>query len=181
MIICWIFLVLVLWTVPSTSLVCYSCWCPSNSIAACDCNMQINVDQDSHCTIVKDLYVTDPSIQLSSALLNSSYTRIKDPYYILVDETISYNETASDWITRPKRVAYGCDWDLCNQYSLISSLPDTFQLSIDKTWLTENIYGNGTVTGCHTCSNAVCSNATTSIDYDLCPFLPCNNSTTVRY
>ena len=179
MIIHWIFLVLILCTVPSTSLRCYKCWCPTANISACDCTDAADVEEGSHCTITQDLHSSNPYIELSSAFPNQSYIRIKDPYYILVDESIYYNETTSGWLTKPKRVVYGCDWDNCNRFSLVSSLPDSFQLTIDSQWLTDNIYGTGTVTSCHSCSEEVCGNETQSINYDLCPFTSCQNSTTV--
>jgi hypothetical protein len=180
MIIHWIFLVLVLWSVPSTSLRCYKCWCPSLNISACDCANAADVEEGSHCTITQDLHSSNPYIELSSAFLNSSYIRIKDPYYILVDESIYYNETTSLWETKPKRVVHGCDWDNCNRYSLISSLPDSFQLTIDSQWLSDNIYGTGSVTACLTCPNEVCGNATQPVNSDLCPLTTCENATTVR-
>jgi hypothetical protein len=179
MIIHWIFLVLVLWTVPSTSLTCYKCECPSFNTSACDCSTWVNVEEGAHCTIIEDFNPLNQYLELSSAFLNSSYIRIKDPYYIIVEESISYNETSVQWETKTKRVVYGCDWDYCNSFALISFLPDTFKLTISSTWLTENIYGNGSVNSCHNCSDGICGNATHSINYDLCSYSPCDNSTTV--
>jgi hypothetical protein len=96
-----------------------------------------------------------------------------------VDESIFYNETSSTWETKTKRVVHGCDWDFCNKFLLIESLPDTFQLTINSSWLNDNIYGTGRVSSCNNCSNQICGNQTNPINYDLCPFTQCANSTTV--
>jgi hypothetical protein len=179
MIIHFLFLVLVLWTVPSTSLVCYTCNCPSFNTSACDCAETIVVAEGAHCTIVEDFNPANRSLALSSAFLNSSYIRIKDPYYIIIDELIFYNETTSVWETTIKRVIHGCDWDTCNKYALVSSLPNVFKLTIDSAWLDGNIYSNGSVNGCHNCSDGICGNVAQPIDYNLCSFTSCDNSTTV--
>ncbi|CAF4019814.1 unnamed protein product [Rotaria sp. Silwood2] len=79
---------------------------------------------------------------------------------------------------KTKRIIYGCDWNYCNEYSLVSLLPDAFKLTIDKKWLEENIYGNGSVNACHTCSNEICGNQAHHIKYDQCALTSCNNPTT---
>nr|ACF16058.1 sodefrin precursor repeats A [Adineta vaga] len=174
----WILFILLLSIAPSTGLVCYKCYCQPANTTACDCGTIIDVEDGSHCTIVEDLHTSNPYIELSSAALNTSYVRIKDPYYIIVDEAIYYNETTTTWDKQTKHVVHGCDWDFCNKYEMIASLPQSFQLTIDASWLTDNIYGTGSTTSCNDCSTAICSNATHSIDYDQCPFKSCDNATT---
>lgn len=180
MIIYWIFLVLMLWSVPGTSLICYDCACSSTDISACNCTDTVTAEDGAHCTIIENFDPSNSSVELSAASLNSSYVRIKDAYYIIVDDTIFYNETASDWKTKTNGVVYGCDWDYCNDDTLISSLPNTFNLNISPTWLNENIYGSGSVNDCHNCSDEQCGNETYSVNDILCPFASCDNSTTVR-
>lgn len=180
MIVRWIALALALWTLPSDALVCYNCRCSTNNMPACDCSTSVEVNTGSHCTIVEDLHSQDPYIEMSSSALDSPYAHIKDPYYILLDESISYNEVTRIWTKEPKRITFGCDWDYCNKYTLISALPKTFQLSIDETWLTTNIYGTGTVTQCRTCSNEICGNRSNPVNYNLCALQTCQNSTRVR-
>ena len=166
--------------VPSISLRCYQCNCPSFNTSACDCGLAVDADDSTHCTIVENFDPSNQSLELSFSSLNSSYIRIKDPYYIIVDESIFYNETSGQWLTRTKRVIYGCDWDDCNKFSLYQPLTYSFNLTIDSTWLINNIYGNGSVNGCNNCSNGICGNDTDSIDDSLCPFRSCdNNATTV--
>jgi hypothetical protein len=180
MIVRWIALALALWALPSHALVCYNCRCSTDNKPACDCTTTVEVDKGSHCTIVEDLHSQDPYIEISSTALDSPYAHIKDPYYILLDESISYNEASRIWTKEAKRITFGCDWDYCNKYTLISALPKTFQLSINETWLTANIYGTGMVSQCRTCSNPICGNRTNPINYNLCASQTCQNSTTVR-
>jgi hypothetical protein len=175
----WTLLILVLLVVPSTGLICYNCFCPPSNVSACNCDGVVNAAEGSHCTIVEDLHPADPYIELGTAPADSSYLRIKDPYYILVDEVIYYNETSSDSATKTKRVVHGCDWDFCNKFELIAALPDSFQLNMETSWLQANIYGTGNTSACHTCPGGLCGNATQSIDYGQCPFTQCENSTTV--
>jgi hypothetical protein len=173
MIISGIFLILVLWTVPSTSLVCYTCNCPSSNTIACNCSSVINAATGTHCTITKDFNASSSNVELSSSSLNSSYSRINDPYYIIVDESIFYNETIGQWETKTNEVIYGCDWDNCNSFDFIAFLPNTFNITIDPSWLTQNIYSNESVSGCYNCPAGTCGNQT-----NLCPFTSCDNSTT---
>ena len=176
-----LFLILVLWTVPSTSLVCYTCECPSTDIAACNCSSETNAAVGAHCVITKGFDPADNNVTLStSSSLSSSYSRIKDTYYIIVDETVFYNETVAQWETKTNQVVYGCDWDNCNSFDLIADLPNSFNITINQPWLDQNIYGNGSITtGCNNCSSGICGNQTDPIDYDLCSLSPCDNSTTV--
>ena len=180
MIVHWIVLLLVVWTLPSDALVCYNCRCSTANMPACDCTSSVEVDVGSHCTIVEDLHSRDPYIEMSSAALDSPYAHIKEPYYILLDEAIAYDEADRTWTREPKRVTFGCDWDYCNKYTLIAALPKTFQLTIDEAWLTTNIYGAGTVSECRTCANEICGNRTAPINYNLCALETCQTSTTVR-
>ncbi|CAF0732493.1 unnamed protein product [Adineta steineri] len=170
----WIFLILVLWAVPSTSLVCQECFCSLANISACDCSPTVTAPDGSHCLVIEDLHPENPYVQLAYAETNSSYVRIKDTYYIIVDESIYLNETTETWNIKTKRVVHGCDWDNCNQFSLYQALPDTFKLTINDAWLNENIYGNGSITECNTCSNQTCG---IDIEHNLCPITTCENST----
>ena len=175
----WIVLLLLLWAGSSVGLDCYNCRCPRGNLTGCACTEIIEAPQGSHCTIVEDLYSNEPYVELGSSTLNSSDVLIKDPYYIRLEESISYNENSTTWSLQAKRVIFGCDWDRCNPNSLIESLPRTFQLNIDDTWLTTNIYGDGSITQCPTCSGEVCVDQGNPISFDLCPPQTCENSTTV--
>lgn len=179
MIVSGIFLILVLWTVPSTGLFCYTCNCPLFDTTACNCSNVTNVVTVAHCIITKDFDASNSNVELSSSSISSSYSRIKDPYYIIVDESIFYNETTAQWETKTNQVVYGCDWDNCNSFDFITALPTSFNITIDPIWLNENIYSNQSVNGCYNCSNEICGNQTNPIDYNLCQFTSCNNSTTV--
>ncbi|CAM4974507.1 unnamed protein product, partial [Rotaria socialis] len=168
----------VLWIVPSTSLICYDCWCLPSDISTCNCPSTTDVGEGSFCTIVENFHSSEPYVELAHNSESFLYTGIKDPYYIQVDEAIFYNETTNKWEIKIIEMTYGCDWDYCNEYSLISILPNSLKLDIDEEWLTTNIFGTGVATSCHTCTNETCGNQTQSIDYDQCTFTSCDNSTT---
>ncbi|CAF1139207.1 unnamed protein product [Adineta ricciae] len=175
---CSILLLFLLSVSSSTGLDCFSCFCRPTNTTACDCTNVVPVQAGSHCTIVQDLHSSDPYIEMSAADMNSSYAQMKDAYYVLVDEDIYRNDSTNTWETKTKRVVYGCDWDLCNRFSLIASLPQSYKLTIDSAWLESNIYGSGTVSNCNTCTNEICGNKTNPIDYDQCPSTTCTNATT---
>ena len=177
-----VFLILVLWTVPGTSLVCYTCNCALTDTAACNCSNVTDAAAGDHCIVTKNF---DPSnsyaaLSTSSYSLDPSDNRIIDAFYIFTDESIYYNETSEQWETKINQVDYGCDWDNCNTFDFIAALPNSFGVNINSTWLNQNIYSNGSVvTSCNNCSNGICGNETNPIDYNLCPSTSCDNSTTV--
>nr|ACC43977.1 ArkA_3 [Philodina roseola] len=173
----WIVIVLLFWAGSSAGLKCYECRCSKENVYDCNCDTTVTAPEGTHCTIVEDLHSDDPFIEMATSLLDSSSTLIRDPYYILLDESIGYNVTGDKWSSQPKRVVFGCDWDLCNKYSFVESLPRTFQLEIASTWLTENIYGTGSINECPTCSE-LCGNDTNPIDFGSCSLQTCENSTT---
>ena len=172
-------LILTLWTIPSASLSCYTCNCPSFNISACDCGRTSVVPEGAHCTIVEDFDAADPYLELTYTFLNSSLLRIQDPYYIVADESVFYNELNSTWETRVNRVVLGCDWDGCNSYNWVAALPDTFNLTIDQNWLTENIYGTESNVTCYNSSNELCANTSSPVNFEISPSDSCDNSSTV--
>jgi hypothetical protein len=166
--------------VPINSLTCYSCNCLKSNLAACYCdgNSTDSFGVD-YCVIIEQRDVSDTFIELSRVPRNASWLHIEDPYYILAIESIRYNETTEDWYLVTNGLIYGCDWDYCNSPDLILGLPNSFALSIDETWLNDNIYGNGSVDSCFTCEQSQCFNETNPFDPENCPLTNCTNITSV--
>ena len=165
---------------PCNSLRCYECGCDASDLSACNCDYSTDTSYDDYCIIVESRYTAaETFIQLSRTNRNSTWVYVEDPYYIVTIESIRYNRTIQQWSTWTDGIIFGCDWDLCNSPDLIDALPDSFQLTIPKAWLDTNIFGTGSVTGCHHCPTEVCGNTTNPIDYTQCPMTPCVNSTTV--
>ena len=176
---CVLLLLLVLF-IPSESLKCYECGCTLSDLSACNCMVTSDFDDGSYCFIVENRMSDDTSIQMTRVSADATYIEIEDTYYLLTIESIRYNRTTNDWSTVATGVVFGCDWDLCNSFSYVSTLPFSFQLGVDKTWLTDNLYGTGTVDSCRHCSSEICGNSTHPLDETNCPSLPCNKSSTVR-
>jgi len=181
MIIIYLFLVLVLSTVSSTSsLQCYSCNCRSVDVGACDCDTLVTVQDGGHCTITKEFGETVSLLELSHSFSNSPDVRIKDPFYVFVDETIFYSEATKTWQNKTNRIIFGCDWDLCNKYDLIENLPKQFQLYADENWLDKNIYANGRIDGCYDCKLDYSDDARTPVLDKQCSYTSCSKPSTVR-
>ena len=177
----WIVIGLLLWAGSSAGLECYECRCSKENLNACNCAKTVNASAGAHCTILEDLHSDEPFIEMATSIPGSSYVLIRDPYYILLDESISYDKVNDQWLTQPKRVMFGCDWDFCNKFSFVESLPRTLQLNIaDSTWLTENIYGDGSISACPTCSE-LCGDQTNPIKFNSCSSESCVNSSRVSF
>lgn len=163
---------------PVSTLLCYECACNEANIAECNCGATTN-EIDDYCIIKEDRNIDGTSIELTRTPRNTTYVYIEDSYYILAIESIRYNLTTKDWYTWPSGIIFGCDWDLCNAPDRIETLPYSFTVSINKTWLDTNIYGNGSVDSCHWCPYGICADSGHPFNISECPFGPCANATSV--
>jgi hypothetical protein len=166
--------------VPSNSLECYECGCDGDDLSACECGFVTTSTEIDYCIILEDRYTPDSTyFQLSRIPRNATLLYIKDPYYVLTQESIRYNLTTSEWYVWVGAVIFGCDWDRCNSPSLIPSSPNSFNLTINTTWLDTNIYGNGSVDGCYVCPTQVCGDTSNPGNFSECEITSCGNITTV--
>ena len=172
-------LLLFIWIVPIDGLQCYNCQCLESDTSTCDCD---SITTDSYpvdyCVIIETRTLDDAYIELTRVPRNASWLHVDDYYYLLAVESIRYNLTTADWFLFTTGIIYGCDWDLCNDPSYIDVLPNSFTLSIDKTWLDTNIYGTGSVDSCYDCQGG-CFNQTYPFDPDNCPLTNCTSTTSV--
>jgi len=172
-------LLLLVSIVPSNSLECYECGCDGDDLSACDCGFVTTSTDIDYCILIEERYTDATYVQLSRIPRNASFVYIKDSYYILTQESIRYNLTTSQWYVWVPAVIFGCDWDLCNSPSLITALPNSFNLTINTTWLDTNIYGTGSVNSCHVCPTQVCGNTSNPANFSQCVITACVNVTTV--
>ncbi len=171
MIIRWLTLFLILlMALCSSSLVCFECTCV---VSPCICPHVSDANDGSHCIIRRKNSLLNSSFDLTRTNLNSTLFGIKDPYYIILEESIIYNKMLNDWNSYPSDVVYGCDWDNCNDPELIVSLPVPLKMSVNKTWLSENIYGKGSPRKCSHCPKKLCGNSTHPINFIECPIVAC--------
>ena len=166
--------------VPIDSLTCYSCNCLLSDVTACDCSRYSTeyLSRD-YCVIIEQRDISDTFIELSRIPRNASWLDVDDSYYLLTIESIRYNQTGADWHLVTNGIIYGCDWDYCNSPDLIDKLPNSFALSINKTWLNTNIYGIGSVNSCSTCQLSQCFNEANPFNPASCPVTSCTNATSV--
>jgi hypothetical protein len=160
---------------------CYECDCNQSNLSKCECDRMSDSDDDTYCVIFETRYTESAQITMTRIERNSTYVYIKDPYYILLQESIQYRVSTKEWFLMTNGAVFGCDWDLCNAPGLINVLPDSFKLTIDKTWLDTNIYGTGSVTDCYHCPNETCSHSTCSIDVSRCSIITCTNADSVKF
>lgn len=151
-----------------------------SDLAACNCGTYSTDDSArDYCVIIEQRGDSDSFFELTRIPRNASWIDVDDSYYILAIESIRYNQTGANWYLVTNGIIYGCDWDYCNSPNLILQLPNTFQLSIDKTWLETNIYGTGSVNSCHLCQQSQCFNETNPFNPANCPLTNCINATSV--
>jgi hypothetical protein len=164
------------------SLICYECACDTTDVTVCSCDSTSNENlANDYCVIIEQRDMFQTYVQLTRIPRDSTWLEIEDTYYMLAVESIRYNLTTSQWNLWTNNIIFGCDWDFCNSPDLISALPDSFKLSIDTTWLNTNIYGNGSIDSCHSCSSGVCGNSQNPFNSTECPLTTCINVTTVIY
>ncbi|CAF4373834.1 unnamed protein product, partial [Adineta steineri] len=84
-----------------------------------------------------------------------SSNNLQDSHFIQAVERISLSDAA--WSpTEISSIGYGCDWDGCNDISLIQYLPDSFQMRIDQSILNaELLNGQLPAEACLTCSKCI--------------------------
>ncbi|CAF4733525.1 unnamed protein product, partial [Rotaria sp. Silwood2] len=144
-----------------------------------NCDVTSTQMNGDYCVIAEERLLDTTNIQLTRLPRGTTLVDVEDPYYIFLQESIRYNQTANSWYLRTTGAIFGCDWDLCNSPSLINGLPASFNLSIDKDWLDTNIYGTGSTTQCHHCPFEMCGDSGNPINFTQCPMTTCDNATTV--
>ena len=160
----------------SNQLRCYDCYCVNDAI--CNCNKTATMSaSDTYCTIIREYDGQDFWILLEHIDRNSTRVFINEFPYLLVDESIVYNDATEQWITRPTLIVYGCNTDFCNDPRLVPRLPVGFQMRLTDEWLNTNVLGNGQpVRDCHECPDAPQCGITGFLDTSRCPIRSCNTT-----
>ncbi|CAF1609300.1 unnamed protein product, partial [Didymodactylos carnosus] len=163
-------------------LTCYECIC-SGATPDCSCTSPTsNNDSDAVCVIIRDNSDNSANTDEHLSLIkrNETETYIENSYFVLMKESIQYNDTSEKWIPRPDTVIFGCDWDMCNNPNLTTLLPSTIQMSLPSDWLNENILDtkkNVTYCDCHHCPNSSTCGNSTDFDISRCPNkVDCNST-----
>ncbi|CAF4680732.1 unnamed protein product, partial [Rotaria sp. Silwood2] len=147
----------------------YSCECTSSTTCACTSFEVVSLD-DTYCIIAREHRDQDISFNFTYLDYYASYNYILEAPFVVVEETISYDERTARWLTATNLVLYGCNWNSCNKSELISLLPNTFQMRLPETWLNTSILGTGRlVRDCHECPDAPQCGTTDFLDSSRCP------------
>ncbi|CAF0755391.1 unnamed protein product [Adineta steineri] len=151
--------ILVILILPVDSRKCYECSCQHDwgtNTGTCDTpaflsSCTLNEVGNRYCFMVST-YDGNNEQRVFEAL---SSNNLQDSHFIQAVEKISLAGT--DWLpTAISSIGYGCDWDGCNNISLIQYLPDSFQIKIDQTILNEQLIGEQVVAhNCYTCSKCI--------------------------
>ncbi|CAF4019845.1 unnamed protein product [Rotaria sp. Silwood2] len=154
----------------------YSCECTSSTTCACTSFEVVSLD-DTYCIIAREHRDQDISFNFTYLDYYASYNYILEAPFVVVEETISYDERTARWLTATNLVLYGCNWNSCNKSELISLLPNTFQMRLPETWLNTSILGTGRlVRDCHECPDAPQCGTTDFLDSSRCPIHSCNTT-----
>jgi hypothetical protein len=131
----------------------------------------------TYCIIVQEFFGQDVFIYADYLELGATVQYIEEFPYVLVEESIDYNEKNGLWFTTTNFVVYGCNWNLCNKPALIPLLPNSFQMRLPESWLNSSILGSGLpVRDCHECPSSSVCGTTDFIDANACPIQPCNTT-----
>ena len=157
-------------------LLCYDCFCFNDS--NCDCDEYTPSDADSsYCTIVRQSGDNYFSIALEHINRNSTRFYVREFPYLLVEESITYDEETERWNTKNTVAVFGCNTDLCNHPRLIPYLPESFQILLPDVWLNDNILGTGKpVRECHECPDGPQCGTSDFLDPSRCPIELCNTT-----
>ncbi|UJR25668.1 hypothetical protein I4U23_007019 [Adineta vaga] len=132
---------------------------------------------ETYCLLMRENYGQSTWITLGHLDQDSTRVHIRDFPYLLVEESIIYDEQLQRWNTITNFVVYGCDWDYCNHPSLIPYLPNTFKMRLPDSWLNTNVLGTGQpVRDCHECPEGPQCGTTDFLDPGRCPIKSCNTT-----
>ena len=155
---------------------CYDCTCYNDPICACN-NTVVLPAGSTYCVLFRGYDGQDFQVTSEHIDRNSTRVFIREFPFMLVEETILYNEATSLWITRPSLVLYGCNTDLCNDHRLVPRLPVSFQMRLTDEWLNKNVLGNGsTIRDCHECPDAPQCGSEEFLDTSRCPVQNCSTT-----
>jgi hypothetical protein len=160
-----------------SQIICYDCFCYNDPDCLCE-TYTVADAKTSYCTIIRENFGdNDFVIDLEHISRNSTRVYIREFPYLLVEETIVYNDSNKRWNPRTNLIVFGCNWDYCNHPRYLPYLPDSFQMLMSETWLNKNVLGTGQpVRNCHECPTAPVCSTTDFIDGDQCPIQLCNTT-----
>ena len=135
----------------------------------------------SYCVIGRQDYGQNSYTYSGAIGLEETYASIREFPYVLVEESITYDESVGRWFTKTNFVVYGCNWNLCNKPSLVPFLPNSFQMRLPESWLNTSVLGSGKpVRDCHECPNGPECGTTSFLSAQVCPIRPCNTTCLVQ-
>lgn len=162
-----------------STLQCFDCK-NCNDLAACNCNKVVTIDSnDFYCTLVRESHSFGKRFDRAFILKNDT-SYISDPYFIGVEEKISYDKATQKWSSISDTISYGCHADKCNEYELLTKLPDNgLALMLPIDWLNNNLgrISDKDTSFCRNCpGEAECTNATSFMNESTCPIAVCEGS-----
>ncbi|CAF0913517.1 unnamed protein product [Rotaria sp. Silwood1] len=164
----------------TSTLVCFECNNCDN-IISCTCNNTVSVDvKASYCILLRESLPNAVDIEIKHISRNSTTYYIYDPYYISVQETISYDGTMRRWHSKSNKITYACQTDGCNRPDLIKQLPATgLSLMLPSDWLDENLQRkpDKITTLCRDCEGeSICDDTTDLVNINKCTIKECQGS-----
>ncbi len=148
--------IVVLFNWPVDSRLCYQC--------SCDYEAEDNYGSCILATFPSSCVLTDVGNQycLITSVYSNTYERrifgsvardtFQDSHFIQAVESIS--RSGGVWLpTTISLIGYGCDWDGCNNISLVQDLPGSFNMAIDPAILEAQLIGGQLQANfCESCS-----------------------------
>ena len=155
---------------------CYDCYCDNDPICACNKTIALPANE-TYCTIIREYDGQNFWVILEHIDIQSTRVAIREFPYMLVAETILYDDMSRQWVTRPTLIVYGCNTDFCNDPRLVPRLPISFQMRLSEAWLNTNVLGTGApVRDCHECPDAPQCGTSSFLNVTQCPITACNTT-----
>ncbi|CAF2485589.1 unnamed protein product [Rotaria sp. Silwood2] len=164
----------------TSTLNCFECNNCDN-IPSCTCNTLIPVDaKTSYCILLRESVSDTVNIEIKHISRNATTYYIYDPYYISVQETISFDKVLQRWYSKSNKITYACQTDGCNRADLIKQLPSSgLSLMLPNDWLDENLQRkpDKMTTLCRKCDGeTICNNTANLININKCNTQECQGS-----
>ncbi|CAF0835010.1 unnamed protein product [Adineta ricciae] len=157
---------------------CYECLdCVDET---CTCEKIVEVDAEtSFCALVRENLVDSVQFEIRHKSRNETNYYQSDPYFISVEEIISYNASIDQWLSQVKAIEYACQTDGCNRPDLLKELPsDGLSLNLPSSWLNENLRrkpGLQTSSCRHCPPEPICSGTQYQVDPKVCEVKQCED------
>ena len=161
----------------SGALQCYNCTnCLDANTCRCETTGEVK-NGDFYCSLTREFVGGGENVFIKPVPRNVTNFYVYEPFYLSVEETITFDSTNQNWTKSLSSISFGCQTDRCNRADLLKQLsPRGFALQLSTDWLTQKLTRPADLSSslCHECPDFVmCSDDPDDIDLSRCVAEPC--------